>query len=73
MNEKMDSGPFSYGIRTCFITKTSIPEAVYTDLELSVKQMLKNLFNSKLLSYKNQSTDLHCKSIGWFLYGTRFY
>ena len=49
MNEKMDSGPFSYGIRTCFITKTSIPEAVYTDLELSVKQMLKNLFNSKLL------------------------
>ena len=69
----MDSGPFSYGIITCFITKTSIPEAVYTDLQLSVKQMLKNLFNSKLLSYKNQSTDLHCKSIGWFLYGTRLF
>ena len=25
------------------------------------------------LPYKNQSTDMHCKSISWFLYGTSFY
>ena len=73
MNVKMDSGPLSYQIRTCFITKTStilFSETAHTNTELSVTQVFKNYFDLKLLSYKNQSTDLHCKSIGWFLYGT---
>ena len=50
-----------------------VPKNVNTDSELSVTQVLKNSFRSKLLSYKNQSNDFHCKSVGWFLYGTSFY
>ena len=46
--------------------------AIHTDSELLVTKLFKKFF-SKLLSHKNQSTDLHCKPIDWFLYGTNFY
>ena len=32
-----------------------------------------NTFLYKLATYRNQSSYLLCKSVGWFLYGTSFY
>ena len=34
--------------------------------------LLGNTFLQKIVSYKNQSIDLCCKSTGWFLYDTIF-
>ena len=33
----------------------------------------RNSFQLKLISYRNHSNDLLCKSVDWFLYNARFY
>ena len=38
----------------------------------NLRTIVSNVNSLKLTSYKNQSTDLMCKSIDWFLYDGKF-